>query len=157
MTKIIFILFSIFFIFGCSSKQKNSFWIAPYHLENSTIKPNNNLKIKLITVNASKKYGLPSSEEFIEFALKSIAKTTIKNGKKYFFIISPREVSNYEGRVINTIAGFKENINFVRSTNKFQCPKKISCPNLEIKIVFAMLDKKSMDYVVWDAKKILAN
>jgi len=153
MNKIIF-LFSLI-ILGCSAPKKNSFFCGEYR---STLL-SDSLNLKFYSAEAVGHFGWKktSKEELVEFLIKNIAKRTIKKGKKYFFIIFPKEVSNYEGRIINTIEGFKENINYVRSTNKFKCPKKPQCPPLTIEVTFVMLDEKSMDYVVWDAKKILAN
>jgi len=160
MKKIIFLLILNLIFLGCSSK-KDSFFVHEYSTtQDSTMKllqDTLNLKFYQASAISYPKFGGISSDELIEFLLKNVAKKTIDSGKKYFFIISPKEVSNYEGRTINTIEGFKENINFVRSTNKFKCPHTFQCPTLEIKLVFVMLDEKSMDYIVWDAKKVLAN
>ena len=160
MKKIIFLLILNLIFLGCSSK-KDSFFVHEYSAtQDSTMKllsDTLNLKLYQAEVASYSKIGGISSEELVEFLLKNVAKKTIDSGKKYFFIISPKEVSNYEGRTINTIEGFKENINYVRSTNKFKCPKKFQCSPLYIKLVFVMLDEKSMDYIVWDAKKILTN
>jgi len=161
MKKLLMFLLLNFLFLGCA--KKNSFYIDTYDptIDGRIELLNDSLNDKFYYAKAISysKFGGISEEELIEFILKKISKKTLESEKKYFFIASPREVSNYDGRVINTIKGFQENINYVRSSNKFKCPnlKKYTCPNLEIEIIFVMLNEKSMDYVVWDAKKILDN
>ena len=160
MNRSMLLLFLIFVFLGCSTK-KSSFVMSDHFVkENLNIESfSDTLNLKFYFAEATGYFGWggTSDEEFIEFLIKNIANKTLDSGKKYFIIISPREVSNYEGRVINTIKGFQENINYVRSTNRFHCSETLYCMSLKIELVFAMLDEKSMDYIVWDAKKILVN
>jgi hypothetical protein len=155
MNKIILLFLLNLIFLGCVDKKK-AFIMGDYPIVRNVIikKLSDDLNLKFYEAQV---IGIPSDEELVDFLIRNIAKKTLDNEKRYFFIVFPKEVSNYEGRVINTIEGFKENLNYVRSTNKFQCSKTLICPTLKIKVIFTMLKEKSIDYIVWDAKKILFN
>ncbi len=173
MKKLLFLLLVGFAFLGCSSKKSFFSISTNIPIENKkltflskVLKQDNNLTLYYAkAIIFPENFGLISSEqgireELVDFIIKNIARETIKSGKKYFFIVSPKEVSNYRGRVINHIEDFKENINYIKST-KGQVKDLImytrTMPKMEIEISFVMLDEKSMDYIVWEAEKTYKN
>ena len=168
MKKLLFLLLVVFAFLGCSSKKSFFSISTNIPIENKkltflskVLKQDNNLTLYYAkAMILSKNGGLSNSEqeireELVDFIIKNIARETIGSGKKYFFIVSPKEVSNYRGRVINHIEDFKENINYNKSTKiqrNFIMNSRI-VPKMQIEISFVMLNEKSMDYIVWNAEE----
>ena len=156
MKFIILILISILFL-GCSQKKENTFFISKnipkaYVKMNSlrkTILEKNKYELYYATT-TTYCYGIGRRELLIKYTIKKIAENTLQEGKKYFFIVSPNEVSNYRGRTINNINDFMENMNYDTHTEWNTHSETIS-----VELYFVMLNEKSIDFVVWDAQKTL--
>lgn len=93
-------------------------------------------------------------------ALQVAAETTLKEGKQYFYIIKPDEISNVKGSMMNSGKEFIEKClpssGVVLNVGGMGLHKCGISNNTMAKLVIGMSDKKSENIMMYDANEVIA-
>ena len=154
-------------VVSCSVKEKLNTSIRKatyYDVKSITITDKlnkNGTEIYTASSNISTMYKFNINEymkrELSRDIIKKIAKECNTYHYKYFAILTPKEVSNLDGRIVNSINDFIENFNEYNMKSKRKLEGGWNIYSATMEISFIMLKEKPLDFVVWDARKIIKN
>ena len=148
--KTFFLMYLSFFIMGCGAKPYT------YHsvIEEtkvasffSTLKDKKHLYQMKTIVTSPYFFSIQSAKELLaKKMITNIISLAKKKNKRYFALIEPKELSNIDGSLVNSLSEFIERVE-VRSVNK---EMKDNRAFLQLK--FILLEKRAVEYVVWDTQ-----
>ena len=158
----LFLIIGIFILFtSCTVKEKIEAHISIYDDTSKSIVKieQQNGSIYRATANIATMYKFNINEymkrELSKAILKEIATYCDENGQKFFLIISPKEVSNLDGRVINSVDEFIENFNGYSMKLDRRMESGWYIHTASMNVSFIMFKKRPYQFVVWDIRDIL--